>query len=89
MSDRDDIDIEIRCPEADSRGKFGRILGEVWINCNSEGEYGGWTNVNKWLCENGYAVGYTGGSKSDIEAAHIANRQKLAESGEQILLEDQ
>ena len=25
MSDRDDIDIEIRCPEADSRGKFGRI----------------------------------------------------------------
>ena len=29
MSDRDDIDIEIRCPEADSRGKFGRILGEV------------------------------------------------------------
>ena len=89
MSDRDDIDIEIRCPEADSRGKFGRILGEVWINCNSEGEYGGWTNVNSWLCENGYAVGYTGGSKEDIEEAHIANRQKLAESGEQILLEDQ
>ena len=89
MSDRDDIDIQIRCPEADSRGKFGRILGEVWVNCNAEGEYGGWTNVNKWMCENGYAVGYTGGSKSDIEAAHITNRQKLAESGEQTLLEDQ
>ena len=89
MSDRDDIDIQIRCPEADSRGKFGRILGEVWVNCNAEGKYGGWTNVNSWLCENGYAVGYTGGSKEDIEEAHIANRQKLAESGEQLLLEDQ
>ena len=90
MSDRDDIDIQIRCPESDSRGKFGRILGEVWVNCNAEGEYGGWTNVNSWLCENGYAVGYTGGSKSDIEAAHIINRQLLAESGVQtLLLEDQ
>ena len=89
-SDRDDIDVEIRCPEADSRGKFGRILGEVWVNCNAEGEHGGWTNVNSWLCENGYAVGYTGGSKSDIEAAHIINRQLLAESGVlTLLLEDQ
>ena len=27
MSDRDDIEIQVRCPEADSRGKFGRVLG--------------------------------------------------------------
>ena len=33
VSDRDDIEIQLRCPEADSRGKFGRILGEIWINC--------------------------------------------------------
>jgi micrococcal nuclease len=89
MSDRDDIDIQIRCEEADSRGKFGRILGEVWINCTAEGEHGGWTNVNKWLCENGYAVGYTGGSKEEIEQSHITNRQILAESGEQVLLIDE
>ena len=24
---RDDIEMQLRCPEADSRGKFGRILG--------------------------------------------------------------
>jgi micrococcal nuclease len=86
MSDRDDIDIEIRCPEADSRGKFGRILGEVWINCNSEGEYGGWTNVNRWLCENGFAVGYTGGSKNELTEEHWKNRQYLAEHNKQDLL---
>ena len=32
-SDRDDVEIELRCPEADSRGKFGRILGELWVHC--------------------------------------------------------
>ena len=46
-SDRDDIEIQLRCPEADSRGKFGRILAEIWVS-----EDGEWTNVNKWLCEN-------------------------------------
>ena len=31
MSDRDDIEIQVRCPEKDRRGKFGRILGEIWV----------------------------------------------------------
>ena len=53
-SDSDDIEIELRCPERDSRGKFGRILAEVWICENGE-----WTNVNEWLCKNAYAVPYT------------------------------
>ena len=87
MSDKDDIDIEIRCPEADSRGKFGRILGEVWVNCNDEGEYGGWTNVNQWLCENGHAVGYTGQNKDDVKGEHWKNREYLAEHGKQELLQ--
>jgi len=87
MSDRDDIEIQIRCPEADSRGKFGRILGEVWVNCDAEGEHGGWTNVNKWLCENGYAVGYHGQNKDDVKNAHWANRELLAEAGKQPLLQ--
>ena len=88
MSDRDDIEIQIRCPEKDSRGKFGRILGEVWVNCTEDGnEFGGWTNVNKWMCENGYAVGYWGQNKEDVEGEHMANRKMLAESGEQELLE--
>ena len=88
MSDRDDIEIQIRCPEKDSRGKFGRILGEVWVNCTEDGhDFGGWTNVNKWMCENGYAVGYWGQNKDDVEGEHMANRKMLAESGEQELLE--
>ena len=81
MSDRDDIEIKLRCPEADSRGKFGRILGELWINCTADGqEFSGWTNLNKWMCESGYAVGYFGGSKEEIEAEHMKNRKLLEES---------
>ena len=80
MSDRDDIEIQLRCPEKDSRGKFGRILGELWINCTADGEgFSGWTNVNKWMCEAGYAVGYHGGSKEEIEAEHMKNRKLLEE----------
>ena len=80
MSDRDDIEIQIRCPEADSRGKFGRILGEIWINCTADGEESsGWTNVNKWMCENGHAEGYHGQNKEDVHGAHMANRKLLLE----------
>jgi len=80
VSDRDDIEIQLRCPEKDSRGKFGRILGELWINCTADGEsFSGWTNVNKWMCEAGYAVGYHGGSKEEIEDAHMSNRKLLEE----------
>ena len=88
MSDRDDIEIQVRCPEKDSRGKFGRILGEIWVNCTEGGhEFNGWTNVNKWMCEHGYAVGYWGQNKDDVEGEHMSNRKLLAESGEQELLE--
>ena len=72
-SEKDDIEIELRCPEKDGRGKVGRILAEVWV-C----EDGQWTNVNRWMCENGYAVPYTGQNKADVEALHMANREKVA-----------
>ena len=81
MSDRDDIEIQLRCPEEDSRRKFGRVLGELWINCTADGEeFSGWTNLNKWMCENGYAVGYFGGSKEEIKAEHLKNRALLFET---------
>ena len=76
-SEKDDIDIELRCPERDSRGKFGRILAEVWVS-----EDGQWTNVNKWMCENGYAVPYVGQNKKDVEELHMINRKKLIGRGE-------
>lgn len=75
-SERDDIEIELRCPEADSRGKFGRVLAEVWVR-----EDGSWTNVNKWLCDEGYAVPYAAQNKSEVEALHAENRKKLIERG--------
>ena len=75
-SEKDDIEIQLRCPEADSRGKFGRILAEVWVS-----EDGEWTNVNKWMCDNAFAVPYTGQNKADIEALHMANREKLRVAG--------
>jgi len=75
-SEKDDIEIQLRCPEADSRGKFGRILAEVWVS-----EDGEWTNVNKWLCDNGFAVPYTGQNKADVEALHMTNREKLRSAG--------
>ena len=75
-SEKDDIEIELRCPEKDSRGKFGRILAEVWVS-----EDGEWTNVNKWMCDNGFAVPYTGQNKADVEALHMANREKLRGAG--------
>ena len=82
VSDRDDIELHLRCPEADSRGKFGRILGELWINSHYSGEpYEGWTNVNKWMCENGHAVGYHGQNKDDVQNEHMENRKLLAEQG--------
>ena len=80
ISDRDDIEMQCRCPESDSRGKFGRVLGELWINCNEDGhEFGGWTNLNKWMCESGYAVGYHGQNKDDVQSEHMANRKLLEE----------
>ena len=82
VSDRDDIEIQLRCPEEDSRGKFGRILGELWINCSEDcHQYNGCTNLNKWMCENGYAVGYTGQNKDDVKSEHWKNRELLADQG--------
>ena len=71
-SEKDDIEIELRCPEADSRGKFGRVLAEIWVS-----EDGQWTNVNKWMCEEGYAVPYVGQNKEEVEALHMAIREKV------------
>ena len=72
-SEKDDIELEIRCEEADSRGKFGRVLAEIWVT-----EDGRATNVNKWLCDEGYAVPYVGQNKTDVEALHLQNRAKVA-----------
>ena len=51
----------------DDRGKFGRILGEIW--------YGGEHNINQLLIDNHHAVRYHGQSKDDIAEEHLKNRE--------------
>lgn len=58
----------------DSRGKYGRILGELVTN---EG-----VNVNEYMIANNYAVAYFGMSKSDIAQKQLDNRQVILERGE-------
>ena len=72
MSDRDDIEIQCRCPEADSRGKFGRVLGTVV--CDGE-------DINQGMVDGGFAVKYFGQSKADVEEEHMKNRQRLIDEG--------
>jgi micrococcal nuclease len=45
----------------DGKGKFGRILGEIWINANGDFPQ----NANQALIDEGYARWYMGGSKNE------------------------
>jgi micrococcal nuclease len=56
----------------DMKGKFGRILGDFVVDGKM---------VSKTLCEQGFAVPYFGGSKSDVETKHLKNRDKLVKAG--------
>jgi micrococcal nuclease len=71
-SEKDDINLELRCLKKNTSDKYGRVLAEVWV-IEKEKE----TNINKWLCENSYAVPYLGQNKNDIKEAHLNNRIKL------------
>ena len=77
----DEVHVELRCPASDSRGKFGRVLGELWVY-----DSGDWTNVNRWMCENGHAVPYQGQNRQEVRELHLTNRRMLAERGEQELI---
>ena len=56
----------------DSRGKFGRVLGEIIVDG---------VNINQAMVENYHAAAYFGQSKEAIEAVHQSNRTKLIELG--------
>ena len=78
---------ELRCPEREGRGKYGRVLAELWVNNSKTGEE---INVNKWMCLNGYAVAYNGGKKQlwGLNQEHIENRVQLHENGVEPYSED-
>ena len=58
--------------QKDAKGKFGRILGELYVND---------ININQLMVDKYLAVAYTGQSKKDIELEHLKNKQKLIELG--------
>ena len=58
----------------DGKGKFGRILGTLWVDNNT-------LNLNEFLITERYAVAYEGQSKDDIAEAHLANYAYLTENG--------
>ena len=61
------------CKEYDAKGKFGRVLGDF---TTKDGRMA--TDV---LVEEGHAVAYFGGSKEEIQAKHLVNREKLLREG--------
>ena len=71
--------MENKCPVGSSitlksldRGKFGRILGEIW-----EADVDSTTvePLNKRMITDGFAVEYYGGSKDELEAKHMKNKE--------------
>jgi micrococcal nuclease len=56
----------------DSRGKFGRVLGDVVVDG---------ININQSMIDNYHAAAYFGQSKEAIEAVHDSNRTRLIELG--------
>ena len=59
--------IVIKTHKDSETGKFGRILGEIFVNG---------ININMLMCSKGHAVEYYGQSKDDIEEAHLKNRKR-------------
>lgn len=56
----------------DKKGKFGRILGELYVND---------ININQMMIHSFHAVAYHGQNKEAIEKEHILNRQTLIAKG--------
>ena len=49
-----DFKCKIKTTKGKERGKYGRILGEIYVGSDEKG----WSNVNQQLLEEGYAVAY-------------------------------
>ncbi len=68
----DDDWLTLKTKEYDSKGKFGRILGELWRTSSYADK-----SLNDYLVEKHHAVPYLGQSKEDIIEQHLLNRSKL------------
>lgn len=61
----------------DMKGKFGRILGDFVVE-KWEGQP---KMVTEVLIEEGHCVPYFGGSKEEVQAQHMKNRERLLSEG--------
>ena len=69
----------LRSKLKDSKGKYGRVLGEVIVDN---------ININELMVKRYLAVKYYGQSKKDIEAEHLLNRQKLIDLNLHVLIDE-
>jgi len=60
----------------DLKGKFGRILGDFVV---------GDSTVTKIMIDEGHCVPYFGGSKEEVQAQHMKNRERLVKEGKVVL----
>ena len=69
----------------DMKGKFGRILGDFYVEYPiTSMDYNGMTTptlVTEIMIKEGHCVPYFGGSKDDVQAKHMKNREKLLSEG--------
>tara|TARA_B100001093_G_scaffold123831_1_gene116419 strand:+ start:1374 stop:1802 length:429 start_codon:yes stop_codon:yes gene_type:complete len=68
----DDKELILKTNVYDAKGKFGRILGELWRTTNYADK-----SVNQYLIEKYHAVSYHGQSKEEIAEQHIQNRKHV------------
>ena len=54
------------------KGKFGRILGELWRTTNYADK-----SINEYIVETHHAAPYHGQSKQDIAEQHLENRKHV------------
>ena len=64
--------LTIKTHKGSETGKFGRILGEVFVDGK---------NINLQMTKDGYAVAYYGQNKNLIDAEHLKNKKKLIAKG--------
>jgi len=69
----------LRSKLKDSKGKYGRVLGEIIVDD---------ININELMVKRYLAVKYYGQSKQDIEAEHLSNRQKLIDLNLHVLIDE-
>ena len=69
----------LRSKLKDSKGKYGRVLGEVIVDD---------ININQLMVKRYLAVKYYGQSKQDIKAEHLLNRQKLIDLNLHVLIDE-